>query len=282
MNNNIDEMHFLVLHVGEAHCMKDWNYKNVCSPFTRIYYVTKGHAQIKLPDKNQDLYPDHLYIIPAFTPHSYICNEEFDHYYIHIYNEAEHDILDELLLPTEIEADHIILEAIRRLLNLCPNMGLTQYEPSSYDYDTARWHCLIKNKQRSLAARVESRAIIYLLLSCFMRLAVPKHHAKDERIQNVLEYIHSNIYKKISMKELADISCMSEDYLIRLFKKELFMTPVNYIIKKKMEKAQLKLVTGNAPIKEISYQLGFESQKYFTRVFKKMTGLTPLAYRKSH
>ena len=161
-------------------------------------------------------------------------------------------------------------------------MGLTQYEPSSYDYDTARWHCLIKNKQRSLAARVESRAIIYLLLSCFMRLAVPKHHAKDERIQNVLEYIHSNIYKKISMKELADISCMSEDHLIRLFKKELFMTPVNYIIKKKMEKAQLKLVTGNAPIKEISYQLGFESQEYFTRVFKKMTGLTPLAYRKSH
>lgn len=60
------------------------------------------------------------------------------------------------------------------------------------------------------------------------------------------------------------------------------MTPVNYIIKKKMEKAQLKLVTGNAPIKEISYQLGFESQEYFTRVFKKMTGLTPLAYRKSH
>lgn len=55
MNNNIDEMHFLVLHVGEAHCMKDWNYKNVCSPFTRIYYVTKGHAQIKLPDKNQDI-----------------------------------------------------------------------------------------------------------------------------------------------------------------------------------------------------------------------------------
>ena len=49
-----------------------------------------------------------------------------------------------------------------------------------------------------------------------------------------------------------------------------------------MEKAQLKLVTGNKPIKEISYQLGFESQEYFTRVFKKMTGLTPLAYRKSH
>ena len=54
MNNDIDQMHFLVLHIGEACCRENWNYKNICSPFTRIYYVTKGYAQIELPDKKQD------------------------------------------------------------------------------------------------------------------------------------------------------------------------------------------------------------------------------------
>ena len=83
MNNDIDQMHFLVLHIGEACCRENWNYKNICSPFTRIYYVTKGYAQIELPDKKQDLHPGLMYIIPAFTTHSYICHGEFCHYYIH-------------------------------------------------------------------------------------------------------------------------------------------------------------------------------------------------------
>lgn len=282
MNCDIDQMHFLVLHLGEAYCVKDWNYKNVCSPFTRIYYVMKGHAQIKLPDKVQDLYPGHMYIIPAFTPHDYICNEEFDHYYIHIFNEAEHDILDDWILPTEIEAKDDVLRYIRRLYELCPNMELQQYEPCTYDYAAARLRNLMKNKQRTLAARVESRAIIYLLLACFMRTAYPKQHAKDERIKDVLNYIQVNIGKKISMESLVDISCMSKDHLIRIFKKEIYMTPVNYIMKKKIEKAQLKLITENTEVKEIAYQLGFENQGYFNRVFKKFTGLTPLAYRRSY
>lgn len=282
MNNDIDQMHFLVLHIGEAHCMRDWNYENVCSPFTRLYYVVKGHAQVRLPDKVQDLYPGRMYIIPAFTSHSYICDEEFDHYYIHIYNESEHDILDDWTLPTEVEVQGDVLKYIRRLCELCPDMALQQYEPQTYDYAAARLQNLMKNKQRTVAARVESRAIVYLLLSCFMRTAYPKQCAKDERIREVLNYIHDNIGKRISMETLVNISCMSKDHLIRLFKREIYMTPINYVLKKKIEKAQLKLVTETAEVKEIAFQLGFENQGYFNRVFKRFTGLTPMAYRRSY
>lgn len=282
MNSDIDQMHFLVLHLGEAYCMKDWNYKDVCSPFTRIYYVVEGHAQIKFPDKIQDLYPGHMYIIPAFTPHSYICDGRFIHYYIHIYNESERDILDDWVLPTEIEAKNEILRLVRRLHELCPDMELQQYEPRSYDYAAARLQNLMKNKQRTLAARVESRAIIYLLLSYFLRTAYPKRQAQDERIKEVLNYIQINIGKKIFMKSLVDISCMSKDHFIRIFKREMYMTPINYVMKKKIERAQLKLITENTEVKEIAYQLGFENQGYFNRVFKRFTGLTPLAYRRSY
>ena len=105
MNYDIDQMHFLVLHIGEACCRASWNYKNICSPFTRIYYVTKGHAGIVMPTFTQSLRPGFMYIVPAFTPHSYVCHEEFCHYYIHIYNESDHDILEDWALPTEIKAD---------------------------------------------------------------------------------------------------------------------------------------------------------------------------------
>ena len=84
------------------------------------------------------------------------------------------------------------------------------------------------------------------------------------------------------MKSLVDISCMSKDHFIRIFKREMYMTPINYVMKKKIERAQLKLITENTEVKEIAYQLGFENQGYFNRVFKRFTGLTPLAYRRSY
>ena len=59
------------------------------------------------------------------------------------------------------------------------------------------------------------------------------------------------------------------------------ITPLLYINKKRIEKAQLRLVTETTPIKEIAYQLGFEDQTYFNRIFKKSTGMTPTNYRKA-
>ena len=58
------------------------------------------------------------------------------------------------------------------------------------------------------------------------------------------------------------------------------VTPVNFIIRRKIEKAQLLLIAGELPVKEIAYLVGFEDFSYFSRVFKKTTGLTPNEYRK--
>ena len=280
MNNDIDHMLFLVLHIGEAHCGADWNYKDICSPFTRMYYVTEGHAQIVLPDKRQDLRPGFMYIIPAFTPHSYVCRETFSHYYIHIYNESGHDILEDWNLPTEIEPEGGILSRIRKLHALCPGMELTQPDPQYYDNSSSLARNILKNKQRELYARVESRGIIFQLLAQFLQGANPKQYVADERITKILEYIRTHLGASPDLDALAAFSCLSKDHLIRIFKREMKMTPAAYINKKRMEKAQLRLVTETTPVKEIAYQLGFEDQTYFNRVFKRMTGQTPLDYRK--
>ena len=50
MNLQVEQLHPLVLNVGLAIHNSDWNWKNVNSPFTRLYYVTEGIAQIELPD----------------------------------------------------------------------------------------------------------------------------------------------------------------------------------------------------------------------------------------
>ena len=57
MNLQVEQMHPLVLNVGLAVHNADWNWKNVNSPFTRLYYVTEGSAQIELPDGIYTLSP---------------------------------------------------------------------------------------------------------------------------------------------------------------------------------------------------------------------------------
>lgn len=91
----------------------------------------------------------------------------------------------------------------------------------------------------------------------------------DNRIQKVLSHIRKNIYKTVDIDSLAAISCLSKDHFIRLFKKEVGTTPLQYINQKKIEKAQLILITEDIPVKNIAYLLAYEDHSYFNRLFKK-------------
>ena len=277
-------MYFLTLNVGYAYQNADWNWKQVSSPFTRLYYVTKGCARIVFPDKVQELTPGHLYLIPAFTTHSYECEGLFEHYYIHIYEDAQSDsgFLEDFIFPIEVLAKDIDLALFKRLCEINPTMRLPQSNPMSYDNNPMLLQSIAKNKQRILCDRVESRGILYQLIARFLKDAQLKSETADDRIQKCLTYIRKNINQNIKIDTLAEIVCLSRDHLIRLFKKETGLTPVQYISNKKMEKAQLLLVSGNMSIKEIAFMLSYEDHSYFNRLFKKITGKTPQDYRKEY
>ncbi|MFT0230856.1 helix-turn-helix transcriptional regulator [Bacteroides faecis] len=281
MTQSIDQLHLLILNVGLAIHNADWNWRNVNSPFTRLYYVTEGAARILLPTGIQELKPDHLYLVPSFTTHSYLCDTHFAHYYLHIYedHQSESSILEDFSFPTEIPAGDLELPLIKRLCGINPTMQLPQSDPTSYDNNPTLIKNIIKNKQRTFCDKVESRGIVYQLMARFLKDAQPKAEINDDRIQKVLSYIRKNIYKTIDIDSLAAISCLSKDHFIRLFRKEVNNTPLQYTNQKKIEKAQLILITDSMPIKNISYLLAYEDHSYFNRLFKKLTGVTPQQYR---
>lgn len=101
----------------------------------------------------------------------------------------------------------------------------------------------------------------------------------DERVNKCLQYIHENVDKNITISDLADIACITEDHFIRIFKKEVNCTPIKYINLKKLEKAQLLLLTTDMPIKDIAFELSADNISYFNRSFKNHTGKTPGQYR---
>lgn len=114
-----------------------------------------------------------------------------------------------------------------------------------------------------------------------MRHARPKYEASDKRIKLALEYLNENITEPISIETLASEACLSRDHFIKLFKQELGCTPGQFIIDKKLIKAQLMLATENTSIKDIAYSLGYDDYSYFSRLFRKHTSMTPQNYRNS-
>ena len=282
MNLQVEQMHPLVLNVGLAVHNADWNWKNVNSPFTRLYYVTEGSAQIELPDGIYTLSPKHMYFIPAFTIHTNICKSNFVHYYLHIYEDhySDNDWLDHWKFPVEIEATDLDLALFKRLCEINPHMTLQKSDPTTYDNNPTLMQNLIKNRQRAFCDKVESRGIVFQLLSRFFKQGQSKIEMEDNRIAKTVLYIRKHLNEAIELEKLAGISCLSKDHFIRLFKKELGTTPLQYINQKKIEKAQLLLISEELAVKEIAFQLAFDDYSYFNRLFKKTTGVTPQEYRR--
>lgn len=271
----------ILLNIGYAVLHGDWNYKHVNSPFARIYMVKEGTAKLHLPDKVQVLLPGHLYLIPPFMRHSYECDGYYSLYYIHIYEPplATKTVLGDYLFPTEIDATFLDICLVKRLLEINPGRQLKEYDPLDYDNSST----LMQNIRQNLCLQpneiFETRGILLQLLSGFLKDAVPAHNITDQRIKMSVRYIRKNLYKEIDLDTLAKMCYLSKDHFIRLFNEEVKTTPIKYINQKKIERAQLMLLTKSCPIKDIAYALAFNDVSYFNRLFKQLVGCTPTEYK---
>lgn len=100
----------------------------------------------------------------------------------------------------------------------------------------------------------------------------------DRRIQEVLDYIHSYLGQPLRLAELAAIANISQYHFARLFKQTLGVSPYQYIIRQRIEKAKTLLIEGKHSIAEVSSLVGFADQSRFAKHFKKYVGVTPTAF----
>lgn len=101
----------------------------------------------------------------------------------------------------------------------------------------------------------------------------------DSAIYTITEYIRKNITKNISIKELSDKACMSTTSFYRYFKRELGMSPIEFILTEKIKQAKRLLKTSGIQINEVCFMSGFDDCNYFIRLFKKYEGITPKQYQ---
>ena len=105
---------------------------------------------------------------------------------------------------------------------------------------------------------------------------------KDHVVSNVQKYIVNHIEDRLSLNEISAVFGLSPNYLSALFKKTCNVGFSEYITQKKISRAKSLLLEQDLKIYEVADKLGFESAFYFSKVFKKVEGVSPRDYIQSH
>jgi two-component system, response regulator YesN len=111
-------------------------------------------------------------------------------------------------------------------------------------------------------------------------LKEPYSNSEKKVIQSVLDFIDRNFEKGVTLEEAAEHVHLNPFYLSKLFKKELNINFVNYVMERKMDKAKVLLESTDLSILNIAMELNYQESNYFSKVFKKVVGITPSDYRK--
>ena len=95
-------------------------------------------------------------------------------------------------------------------------------------------------------------------------------------------YIDEHFRENITLQSISETMNCSKYYLSHVFKDMCGYSPMNYLIRRRIGEAQNLLIGTDLPLVEITWQLGYDTQSYFTSQFMKHVGMSPLVYRKKY
>jgi two-component system response regulator YesN len=118
------------------------------------------------------------------------------------------------------------------------------------------------------------------LLECTTSINSIKKQIENPIIKKICAYINQNLSEDISLEQMSEYTNVSSFYLSKLFKEEKGVTFITFITDTRLDKAQKLLKETELSIKEITAQIGYNDQNYFSRIFKNKFGITPSEARK--
>ncbi|MDI6878492.1 MAG: AraC family transcriptional regulator, partial [Desulfitobacteriaceae bacterium] len=140
--------------------------------------------------------------------------------------------------------------------------------------------------QRWIMETLESRDLTLLkmnfwrhILEITLELKSQREERRNELIENVKHHLAANFSKDIKLNDVAKEANMSYHYFSKFFKDETGHNFTDYLVNIRIKEAKKLLDEDACSIKEVSVQVGYKDPNYFSKIFKKMVGLTPTEFR---
>lgn len=238
--------------------------KNHSHPSYMIVICFNKDKQKLSPEKASDAYYDGYITSPDvyhndFANNDYYCvmiNKEFFEEQFLLYSDSVPDFNNNHFLVC-----HDILKSLNTL---------------AFEYSKKMMNSHITlNAQATIITHWLIRSVIGENLD----LRTISSNYKVARVQHYMERRYS---ENITIAKLADILNMSESSFNRLFKKELGVTPFEYLIELRIEKSKILLRRKENSVTDVALRCGFSSSSHFSSAFTKITGTTPTDYRNKY
>lgn len=236
-----------------------------------LIWVKEGAITLYIHGQAHSCSAGDIIFLPPYSVHSAICEEgsacirglvfELSLICADVYGLSLEKIFNKTLVTEHIfKGQRGICPALRALLGQAVD---------AYD------HCGATYKLEMLSALY---GITALLVNNYFRSDVD--YSNYDRLQPVIDHIHRNYQREISLGELSGILNICDDHLIRLFRSATGKTPIKYIMELRLQEA-LKLLTDTTlSITECAYRAGFSSVNYMSRIFRANLNATPGQFRK--
>lgn len=247
-------------------------------PFYELVFVNAGKLRISSESYTGELSRGQMIIHRAGEEHSLTCAEESEPSVIIIGFECDSAEIDAFSSAPLALGD----AAIKRLAEIVKE-GRNVFKPP---YNTPVYD-MKKKKHQPFGAeqllRLSLESFLLLLLREYRTASGGEEAAvTPTAIHEVVAYVRQNYLERMTIDELAFLFKTNRATLCREFKRETGETLVSFINGRKIEKAKEKILSSGKTFTQIAEEMNFESIHYFTRFFKKMTGLTPKQFRQKN
>ncbi len=246
-----------------------WEHKKANStygPSIRDYYimhlVTKGKGKLIIDKKVYEVEEGDCFIVPPNIMTSYTADdvEPFSYYWIGF---GGIDALELLTKAGFLSKDTYVIHPVH--------------------YDNILKRLINVTNVNSMDGTAEYVLIgeLYLIFADMIKVTAEKNN-EALYMEEAIRFVKDNYHRFITVSDVADHLGIDRTYLFRLFKKEINISPIDYLINLRIEKAKLMLINTNKSVKEIAQLIGYSSYTSFVRAFKNKCNILPNEYRKKN
>ena len=229
----------------------------------QILFSANGNGILKYDNTTTAIAAGDYFFLPAGYPHEYSSDDaKWDVHWIAFDGSASAHILSQFIMTKPII---IKPQESTALQNMYSKMFSAQksdrvygdYSCSGLVYDyIIEFHRLMDNKMNKV------------------------RNDRSKLLLPVLDYIDENFRSDFPLTILAEQAGISPQHLCRVFKETMNMRPNEYLTQRRLQEAKMLLQKNELPISEIANHSGFPDAGYFSTIFKKYEGLTPMEYKK--
>lgn len=242
----------------------DWHSIPHTHGCAELFYVVSGRGQFHLPGGLVPVDQDNLVVVSPQVEHTEVSLNA---------SPLEYIVLG-------VEGMDVVIDA----------MGDKRY--GVFNFRTSRDEILfyLRSILREIGDKDQGyelvcQNLLEIFLAKLMRnvefqLSPSPSHRSSKECGNVKRYIDTHFKENLSLDTLAELVHVNKYYLVHSFSKEYGISPINYLIERRIRESCFLLESTNHSLSQIAQMLGFSSPSYFSQSFRRMQGMNPMEYRK--